>query len=92
MTSKEPAPEPVGTEPTGVPDGGADEFGDDHVIAEEVAPPVVVVMVTHEPGWWFEETLGSIEAQDYPNISVLIVDASSSEPVALRDCSETRAA
>ena len=28
-----------------------------------VAPPVVAVMVIHEPGGWFEETLASLAAQ-----------------------------
>src|SRR5262249_22369888 len=37
-------------------------------------PPVVVVMVTHDPGPGFEEALGSIAAQDYPGLSVLVVD------------------
>ena len=52
---------------------------------EPVAPPVVVVMVTHDPGWWFDETLASIAGQDYPNLSVLVVDAASPEPAELRD-------
>ena len=30
-----------------------------------VVPPVVVVMVTHDPGPWFEETLESLAAQKY---------------------------
>ena len=80
VTAEEPATEPVGPEPTGVPDGGADQAVD-----EQVAPAVVVVMVTHDPGWWFEETLASIDAQDYPNVSVLLIDAASSDPATLRD-------
>ncbi len=44
-----------------------------------VAPPVVAVVVTHDPGDWFEETLGSLRDQDYPNLSVLVVDAASAE-------------
>src|SRR5687767_14889294 len=30
------------------------------------APPVVVTVVAHDPGDWFEETLRSLDAQDYP--------------------------
>ncbi|HET6810368.1 MAG TPA: glycosyltransferase [Acidimicrobiales bacterium] len=43
------------------------------------APPVVAVVVTADPGEWFEETLGGLAAQDYPNLSVLVVDAGSTE-------------
>ncbi len=39
------------------------------------APAVVVVVVTHEGGPWFEESLASIAGQDYPNMSVLVIDA-----------------
>lgn len=43
----------------------------------EVAPPVVIVMVTHNPGWWFEECLDSVAAQTYDNSSLLVIDAAS---------------
>ncbi|MEA3019763.1 MAG: hypothetical protein QOI47_1287 [Actinomycetota bacterium] len=43
------------------------------------APPVVVAVVAHEPGDWFEEALGSLAAQDYPNLSILVIDAGSAE-------------
>lgn len=43
------------------------------------APGVVVVVVTHDGGPWFEECLAGIAAQDYPNLSVLVIDAASSE-------------
>jgi GT2 family glycosyltransferase len=46
-------------------------------------PPVVVVMVAHDPGWWFEDVLASVAAQDYPNTSVLVVDAGSADADAL---------
>ncbi len=49
------------------------------------APAVVAVMVAHDPGWWFEEALTSIRDQDYSNLSVLVIDAGSADPVALRD-------
>ncbi len=41
------------------------------------APAVVAVVVTCDPGLWFEQVLASLAAQDYPNLSVLIVDAGS---------------
>lgn len=45
------------------------------------APAVVAVVVAHDPGPWFEETLRSIAEQDYPNLSILVVDAGSEAPV-----------
>lgn len=48
------------------------------------APPVVAVVVAHEPGDWFEECLASLAAQDYPSLSVLVVDAGSAEPLTPR--------
>ncbi|WP_040492038.1 glycosyltransferase family 2 protein [Ilumatobacter nonamiensis] len=32
------------------------------------APPVVAVVVVHEPGDWFEDTLDACADQDYPNL------------------------
>ncbi|HUR17711.1 MAG TPA: glycosyltransferase family 2 protein [Acidimicrobiales bacterium] len=43
------------------------------------APPVVAVMVTCDPGPWLEEALKALADQDYPNLSVLVVDAASAE-------------
>ena len=43
------------------------------------APAVVAVVVTHDAGPWFEETLASLAASDYPNLSVLVIDAASTE-------------
>jgi GT2 family glycosyltransferase len=42
-----------------------------------VIPPVVVVVVAHNPGDWFPETLASLANQTYPNTSVLVIDAGS---------------
>src|SRR5436190_12840888 len=39
------------------------------------APPVVAVVVARAPGPWLEEALASLAAQDYPSLSVLVVDA-----------------
>jgi GT2 family glycosyltransferase len=45
----------------------------------ETAPAVVAVIVTCNPGSWFKETLEAFRNQDYPNLSVLIIDAASAE-------------
>jgi GT2 family glycosyltransferase len=37
-------------------------------------PPVVAVLVTRDPGDWFESTLESLRDQDYGNLSVLVID------------------
>jgi GT2 family glycosyltransferase len=49
--------------------------------APAVAPAVVAVVVAHDPGPWFEEAMAAIAAQDYPNLSILVVDAASAEEV-----------
>lgn len=46
---------------------------------ENLAPPVVAVIVTCDPGAWFEESLRSFAEQDYPELSVLVLDAGSVE-------------
>ena len=38
------------------------------------APPVVVVVVATDPGPHFEEALACFGRQDYPNLSVLVID------------------
>ena len=48
------------------------------------APAVVAVVVACDPGDHFAETLASLGAQDYENLSVLVVDAGSDEPIAER--------
>ncbi len=45
---------------------------------EQLAPPVVAVVVSHDPGPWFEEGLAALASQDYPNFSILVLDAASS--------------
>lgn len=37
-----------------------------------VAPPVVAVMVAHEPGDWFGDTLTSLATQDYPDVRLVV--------------------
>src|SRR3954447_22731322 len=39
------------------------------------APSVVAVVVACDPGEWLTETLGALGEQDYPNLSVLVLDA-----------------
>jgi GT2 family glycosyltransferase len=48
-------------------------------LMESLAPPVVIVIVTHDPGPWFETTLRAMDEQSYPETSVLVLDAASSE-------------
>lgn len=43
------------------------------------APPVVAVVVTRDAGPWLEEGLAALREQDYPNLSVLVVDAAGSQ-------------
>lgn len=40
---------------------------------------VVAVVVTCNPGPWFEETLVALRDQQHPNLAVLVIDAASSE-------------
>jgi GT2 family glycosyltransferase len=48
------------------------------------APPVVAVVVASNPGPQFAEMLASLADQDYENLSVLVIDAGSDEPIADR--------
>ncbi|MGH9285825.1 MAG: glycosyltransferase, partial [Acidimicrobiales bacterium] len=52
--------------------------------AEPAAPPVVAVVMTSNPGDWFEQTLVALATQDYPNQSVLVMDTGSSPVPASR--------
>ena len=49
------------------------------------APAVVAVLVTHDPGEWFEATLVSLRTQDYTALSALVIDVASTDGSALRD-------
>ncbi len=64
-----PDPPPTGPAPS----------PDPTVTAEQpvVLPPVVMVVVTHDPGPWFDETLASLRDQTYANASTLVIDAAS---------------
>ena len=50
------------------PDDDAPEVG---------VPPVVAVLVTHDPGPWLADALTALAGQDYPNLSVLVIDGAS---------------
>jgi GT2 family glycosyltransferase len=52
--------------------------------AEAQAPPVVVALVTRDAGPWLEECLASVAAQDYPNLSVLVLATGSSQDTLAR--------
>ena len=49
-----------------------------------MAPAVVAVVVAHDPGPWFDDTVASLGDQDYPNLSILVIDAASTEDVKAR--------
>lgn len=41
----------------------------------QTAPPVVAVVVVHDPGPWFDESLAAFAKQDYPNLRMLFLVA-----------------
>ncbi len=49
----------------------------------QLAPPVVAVVVVHDPGPWFAETLDALGAQDYPNLRYLFL-IGVDDPMAMR--------
>jgi GT2 family glycosyltransferase len=65
---------PAGPDPGATP--GA-EPGDPSGPDGDGTPPVVAVVVVHNAGPWLDDVLGSLEAQSYANLSVLVVDAAS---------------
>lgn len=65
----------VGPEPAGASSSATDSVEGD-------APAVVAVIVATNPGEEFDVTLASLAAQDYDNLSVLVVDAADGEPIA----------
>lgn len=44
------------------------------VVSGQGAPPVVAIVVARDPGDWFPDAVASLEAQDYPQLSILVVD------------------
>lgn len=45
----------------------------DDLAIDDRAPAVVAILVTRDPGPWFEETLAALAAQDYAELSVLVM-------------------
>ena len=62
------APEAVVTE---------DPVEDEVVDPAAIYPPVVAMVVTHNPGPWLDDTLRGLADQDYPDLTVLVVDCGS---------------
>jgi GT2 family glycosyltransferase len=52
--------------------------------AGTTAPAVVAVVVARNPGAWFDDVLDGLATQDYPNLSVLVVDAASADGLTAR--------
>lgn len=52
-------------------------------------PPVVAVMVVHEPGDWLAESLKGIADQDYPSLQSLVLVSGTSENPGARDVLDT---
>ena len=63
--------QPPGPAAPGVPGAAPAPPGD------ATAPPVVAVVVTRNAGGFLEQTLAGLGTQDYPALSVLVVDAGS---------------
>ena len=60
---------------------GNDAPPDAPLATPPTAPAVVAVVVARDPGDWFAETMRALADQDYPNLSILVIDADSPEPV-----------
>ena len=72
-------PDPSGDTPPEDLYQGEQFLGDlEETAATPLAPSVVAVVVSHNPGEWFEECLSSLIGQDYGNLAVLVIDAGSS--------------
>jgi hypothetical protein len=63
------------------PAPGSDELleGTEALEPAQTAPPVVAIVVTRDPGPSLEETLAALAGQDYPALSVLVLDDDSAE-------------
>ncbi len=71
---------PITTTPGAVlPDGGAG--GSDGGSSSPLPPAVVAVVVAHGAGTDLEGTLVALARQEYSNLTVLVVDAGSAEPL-----------
>jgi len=54
-----------------------------------IAPPVVAVVVVHDPGVWFDETVASMAAQDYPNLRLVFLITGAEDEVVVARVSDT---
>lgn len=61
-----------GETPSGSPPPEETASGD--AAPRNATPSVLAVVVAHEPGPWFEETLDSLATQDYSRLSVVVID------------------
>ncbi|MEM9201893.1 MAG: glycosyltransferase family 2 protein [Actinomycetota bacterium] len=52
--------------------------------ARAATPSVTAVVVAHDPGDWFDETLDSIVTQDYPRLDLVVVDGVGDPQLAAR--------
>jgi GT2 family glycosyltransferase len=76
----DPAPRdapPAGGEEAPAETGG--DGGGEAPAPAPAAPAVVAVLVTTDPGPWLEAAVASLGAQDYPALSVLVLDSGSGE-------------
>ena len=75
------APVPAPAEGQPVDAQPADEEPVEEPVDEVLAqyPPVVAVVVTRNPGPWFEATLAGLAQQDYDDLTVLVVDCDSDD-------------
>ncbi len=73
----DPATDGAGDEPAEELLGPPEDEPDEEVLAQY--PPVVAVVVTRNPGPWLEDTLAGLGAQDYDDLTVLVVDCGSHE-------------
>ncbi len=59
------------------PDSPAEVAEDEPDVEPAPAPAVVAVVITHDPSGSLDETMASLRDQDYPSLSVLVVDTAS---------------
>src|SRR4051812_42127298 len=70
--------------PADEPVPGAEPENETVTEPEELAPAVVIVMVAHNPGPWWEDGLASIAQQRYANLAVFVVDTASDDDLTPR--------
>ena len=44
--------------------------------SRDATPSVLAVVISHDPGEWFDETIESLATQDYARLDVLVIDTS----------------